>query len=99
LVIGSVELVPLVDAVGLLGELDDLYPGVDDWEPYRALYPELFSGSQWRVPCTSYLGSGVTAVELVFLKHKPFSPLGTMRVCVGRTRACVSETQSPHGAA
>ena len=55
MVVGSVELVPLVDAVGLLGELDELYPGFDDWEPYRALYPELFAGSQWRVPCTSYL--------------------------------------------
>ena len=55
MVVGSVELVPLVDAVGLLGELDELYPGFDDWEPYRALYPELFADSQWRVPCTSYL--------------------------------------------
>jgi glyoxylase-like metal-dependent hydrolase (beta-lactamase superfamily II) len=55
LVVGSVELVPLVDAVGLLGELDELYPGFDDWEPYRELYPELFSGSQWRIACTSYL--------------------------------------------
>ncbi len=54
-VVGSVELVPLVDAVGLLGELEELYPGFDDWDPYRALYPELFAGSQWRVPCTSYL--------------------------------------------
>ena len=55
MVVGSVELVPLVDAVGLLGELDELYPGFDEWEPYRELYPELFSGSQWRIPCTSYL--------------------------------------------
>ncbi len=55
MVVGSVELVPLVDAVGLLGELDELYPGFEDWEPYRALYPELFSGSQWRIACTSYL--------------------------------------------
>ena len=55
MVVGSVELVPLVDAVGLLGELDELYPGFEDWEPYRKLYPELFSGSQWRIPATSYL--------------------------------------------
>jgi hypothetical protein len=55
LVVGSVELVPLVDAVGLLGELDELYPGFDGWEPYRALYPDLFAGSQWRITCTSYL--------------------------------------------
>jgi glyoxylase-like metal-dependent hydrolase (beta-lactamase superfamily II) len=63
LVVGSVELVPLLDAVGLLGELDELYPGFDDWEPYRRLYPELFSGSQWRLRCTSYLiRSGGTSV-------------------------------------
>ena len=55
MVVGSVELVPLVDAVGLLGELDELYPGFDGWEPYRTLYPELFDGSQWRISCTSYL--------------------------------------------
>ena len=55
MVVGSVELVPLVDAVGLLGELEELYPGFDDWDPYRALYPELFAGTQWRVPATSYL--------------------------------------------
>jgi glyoxylase-like metal-dependent hydrolase (beta-lactamase superfamily II) len=63
LVVGSVELVPLVDAVGLLGELDKLYPGFDDWEPYRELYPELFAGSQWRIACASYLiRSGGTTV-------------------------------------
>ncbi len=63
MVVGSVELVPLVDAVGLLGELDELYPGFEDWEPYRELYPELFAGSQWRIPCTSYLiRSGDTTV-------------------------------------
>jgi glyoxylase-like metal-dependent hydrolase (beta-lactamase superfamily II) len=63
LVVGSVELVPLVDAVGVLGELDELYPGFDDWEPYRELYPELFSGSKWRIACASYLiRSGGTTV-------------------------------------
>ena len=63
MLVGSVELVPLTDAVGLLGELEELYPGFDDWEPYRALYPGLFAGSQWRISCTSYLiRSGGTTV-------------------------------------
>ncbi len=53
--IGSIELVPLVDAVGKLGELAELFPGHDDWEPYRELYPDLFAGSQLRLPCTCYL--------------------------------------------
>jgi len=56
-VVGSIELVPLLDAVGELGELADLYPetSVDAWEPYRALYPGLFAGSRWRVPCACFL--------------------------------------------
>ena len=63
MVVGAVELVPLVDAVGLLGERKELFPGFVDWDPYMALYPELFAGSQWRLPCTSYLiRSGDTTV-------------------------------------
>jgi glyoxylase-like metal-dependent hydrolase (beta-lactamase superfamily II) len=63
LVVGSVELVPLVDAVGLLGELEELYPGFEDWAPYRTLYPDAFDGSQWRIACTSYLlRSGGTTI-------------------------------------
>ena len=53
--VGSVELVPLVDAVGELGELAELFPDTTDWSPYRDLYPELFAGSRWRIPCTCYL--------------------------------------------
>jgi glyoxylase-like metal-dependent hydrolase (beta-lactamase superfamily II) len=55
--VGSFELDPIVDAWGQLGELGDLYPDVpaEAWEPYRELYPELFSGIRWRLPCTCYL--------------------------------------------
>jgi glyoxylase-like metal-dependent hydrolase (beta-lactamase superfamily II) len=63
--IGDVELVALLDAVGLLAEYGEAYPDVapEAWEPYRALYPELFAGRSWRLPCTSYLlGSGGTNV-------------------------------------
>ena len=55
MVVGSVELVPLVDAVGELGELVELFPDTSDWDPYRELYPEIFAGSRWRIACTSYL--------------------------------------------
>jgi len=55
LLVGSVELVPLVDAIGVLGELDELFPDTPDWEDERERHPELFAGSQWRIPCTSYL--------------------------------------------
>jgi glyoxylase-like metal-dependent hydrolase (beta-lactamase superfamily II) len=54
-VVGAVELVPLLDAVGELGELADLFPEAPDWAPYRHLYPELFAESCWRLPCKCYL--------------------------------------------
>jgi glyoxylase-like metal-dependent hydrolase (beta-lactamase superfamily II) len=64
--VGSVELHAVVDAWGELGELGQLYPDVpaEAWEPYRALYPELFTGSRWRLPCTCYLirAGGVTVL-------------------------------------
>jgi glyoxylase-like metal-dependent hydrolase (beta-lactamase superfamily II) len=55
--VGSVELDAVVDACGELGELAELYPEVPEsaWERYRALYPELFAESRWRLPCTCYL--------------------------------------------
>jgi glyoxylase-like metal-dependent hydrolase (beta-lactamase superfamily II) len=55
--VGSVELHPIVDAIGNLGALIELFPAVpaDAWEPYRVLYPDLFVGTTWRVPLTSYL--------------------------------------------
>jgi glyoxylase-like metal-dependent hydrolase (beta-lactamase superfamily II) len=56
-VVGSIRVDPLVDAVGRLGELAQLYPEVpaEEWAPYRTLYPDLFAGSEWLLPCTSYL--------------------------------------------
>ena len=65
MVVGSVELSAVPDAVGILGEYAELYPdvGPETWEPYRALYPELFAGESWRLPCKSFLvRSGGTTV-------------------------------------
>ncbi len=55
--LGDIEVVPLLDAVGVLGDVDELYAGGtrDDWEPYRSLYPELFDGSGWRLPVVVYV--------------------------------------------
>lgn len=57
MLIGDVELVPALDAVGLLAEYADAYPQVpaEAWEPYRALYPEIFAEESWRLPCTCYV--------------------------------------------
>ncbi len=48
--VGEVEIVPLLDAVGKLGELAELYPDVpaEAWDPYRELYPTQFEDSRWR---------------------------------------------------
>lgn len=66
MVVGDVELVRLPDAVGLLAEYIEAYPDVpaEAWEPYRALYPDLFAGESWRLPCTSFLvrSGGVTVL-------------------------------------
>jgi glyoxylase-like metal-dependent hydrolase (beta-lactamase superfamily II) len=57
LVGGSIELHGVLDAVGLLGDYEELYPDVpsESWEPYRTLYPELFAGETWRPLCTCFL--------------------------------------------
>ena len=64
MVVGSIELQPVPDAVGLLAEYSEAYPEVpaEAWEPYRALYRELFSGKSWRLPCNCFLvrSDGVT---------------------------------------
>lgn len=63
MVVGSVELVPIVDAVGELGTLDELYPGFDGWQPYRELYPSLFREDRWLIPDACYLvRSGGTTI-------------------------------------
>jgi glyoxylase-like metal-dependent hydrolase (beta-lactamase superfamily II) len=55
--VDSIEVVPVPDAVGELGELAELYPRVpaEAWEPYRSRYPDLFAGTRWRLPVTCYL--------------------------------------------
>lgn len=48
---------PLVDGVGVLGPLDELFPDTPEgaWAPYRERYPELFSGDSWRLPIVCFL--------------------------------------------
>jgi glyoxylase-like metal-dependent hydrolase (beta-lactamase superfamily II) len=57
MLVGGIELEPILDALGELGELSELYPEVpaEEWAPYRELYPELFAGSRWRLPCACFL--------------------------------------------
>jgi glyoxylase-like metal-dependent hydrolase (beta-lactamase superfamily II) len=48
---------PLLDTVGVLGPLAELYPDteLDEWAPYRGPYAELFAGDSWRLPCLCHL--------------------------------------------
>jgi len=66
LVVGSIELHPARDAVGVLAEYGEAYPEVpaEAWEPYRSLYPDLFARSSWRLPCNCFLvrSKGVTVL-------------------------------------
>jgi glyoxylase-like metal-dependent hydrolase (beta-lactamase superfamily II) len=54
-VAGGVQIDALLDAAGDLGELDELFPLTGEWDRYRAAYPPLFNGSQFHLPCVSYL--------------------------------------------
>jgi glyoxylase-like metal-dependent hydrolase (beta-lactamase superfamily II) len=66
-VVGAVEIEPAFDAVGVLCEYAEAYTSVsdEDWEPYRELYPELFAGMAWRLPCVSYVIRSDEATILV----------------------------------
>ncbi len=57
MVVGSIELHGVTDAIGLLGDYEELYPDIpsESWEPYRTLYPALFAGGTWRLPCACFL--------------------------------------------
>jgi glyoxylase-like metal-dependent hydrolase (beta-lactamase superfamily II) len=48
---------PLLDTVGVLGPLAELYPDTElgEWAPYRGSYPELFAGDSWRLPSLCHL--------------------------------------------
>jgi glyoxylase-like metal-dependent hydrolase (beta-lactamase superfamily II) len=65
--VGSIELAPVPDAMALLGEYSELYPEVPgaSWEPFRTLYPDLFSGTTWRLPCTCFLVRSAGTTVLV----------------------------------
>jgi glyoxylase-like metal-dependent hydrolase (beta-lactamase superfamily II) len=66
-VVGSVELQPLTDGVGVLAPFEELYPETpaEAWEPYRSLYPDLFARDGWRIHCTCYLVRSAGATLLV----------------------------------
>lgn len=65
--IGRLELISLTDAVGTLGRLDRMFPGVPAaaWEPYRRRYPELFDGPSWRLRFGCFLIRSPDGVLLV----------------------------------
>lgn len=82
MVVGSIEVVPLLDAVGTLAELEQAYPDVaaDEWAPYHELYPELFAGSRWRLPVAVHiLRSGATTL----LVDAGVGPPGSFPMWVG----------------
>jgi glyoxylase-like metal-dependent hydrolase (beta-lactamase superfamily II) len=74
-VVGSIDLQPVADAVGLLGDYEELYPDVrrDAWGPYRELYPELFADDGWRLPCNCFL---VRSADLTILVDTGVGPRG-----------------------
>src|SRR5512144_1451764 len=64
--VGDIALSSVLDAVGLLASCDKAYPDVaiERWNPFRPVYPELFSGNDWRLPvaCTVIRTAGTTVL-------------------------------------
>jgi glyoxylase-like metal-dependent hydrolase (beta-lactamase superfamily II) len=65
--VGEIEVTPVLDAVGSFGELREMYPDVpaEDWTPYREHYPALFAGQSWRPQCNAYLVRSSATTVLV----------------------------------
>jgi glyoxylase-like metal-dependent hydrolase (beta-lactamase superfamily II) len=65
--LGDAELISMVDAEGVLGTLEELFPRVEarGWEPYRRLYPELFSDDSWRFPFGCFVVRNQSACVLI----------------------------------
>ena len=55
MVVGEVQISALPDALGDLGEFDELFPTTTDWDAYREAYPSSFNGSRFRFPVVTYL--------------------------------------------
>jgi glyoxylase-like metal-dependent hydrolase (beta-lactamase superfamily II) len=52
---GEVQISALLDALGELGEVEELFPATTEWDLYREAYPLAFKGSQFHFPVVSYL--------------------------------------------
>ncbi len=87
MVVGSIEILPIVDAVGNLGDLAELYPETpaEARDPFRQLYPDLFAGTNWNAPCTSYLIRGGARWTLFFAGAIPMAA-GLVAIVVSRRR-------------
>jgi len=81
------------DAVGLLAPYSEVYPDVsaDDWEPYRALYPDLFHGEDWRLPCNCFLVRSAGTTILVDTGVGPPGLWGWTAVDEGRLPVALEE--------
>ena len=67
MLVGDIEVAPVLDAVGVFGELREFYPDVppEAWAPYRDTYPELFADDSWRPTCHAYLVRSAGRILLV----------------------------------
>jgi hypothetical protein len=94
--IGDAEITPIVDAIGVLGDLGALFPRVDEheWGPYKQSYASLFDGPGWRVPFGCFLVSiaGTTCLIDTGIGPPPGTFLPTRQgwLLEGLNAACVA---------
>ena len=91
MVVGEIEIVPLVDAIGDLGELEELFPDTTDWAAYRDGHPDLvdtgvgpagswdeveFEHEEGLPAALEAAGAPPPEVDLVFLTHLHIDHVG-----------------------
>jgi glyoxylase-like metal-dependent hydrolase (beta-lactamase superfamily II) len=65
--VSEIEVVRVVDTVGVLGTYDRLFPAVapEAWAPWRERHPELFDGDCWVLPFGAFLLRPPTTTVLI----------------------------------
>ncbi len=96
MLVGEIEIVPLLDAVGQLAELSEAYPGVpaESWAPYRELYPEVFAGTRWRLPIVVYL---VRSADVTVLVDTGVGPAGLWEFWTPEREGLLPAALAEHG--
>jgi glyoxylase-like metal-dependent hydrolase (beta-lactamase superfamily II) len=65
--VGEIEVLSVVDSVGVLGPYAELFPNApaEAWAPWWDRHPDIFAGDSWRLPFLSFVVRGPAITVLV----------------------------------